>query len=197
MLVLSAPSGAGKTTLAKLLQQRDEMIKLSVSATTRRIRAGEVEGRDYFFVDKKTFKSMIAQGAFLEYAEVFGNLYGTPRQQIEGKLSAGVDVLFDIDWQGQRLLTEASRCDVVSVFVLPPSKEELCKRLAGRHGGEQELVRARQELADSEISHWHEYDYVLVNENLEDTLQKLLTIIKAERLKRSRVVGLIDFVKNL
>ncbi len=197
MLVLSSPSGAGKTTLARRLLESEDDLDLSVSVTTRPRRSAEVDGRDYKFIDELTYKTMAANGELLEQAEVFGNSYGTPASTVEQALDNGRDVLVDIDWQGARQLQEAAEFDVVSVFILPPSLKELERRLKTRAQDSDEVVATRMAAAVSEMSHWEEYDYVLVNEDLEVSLAKFHIILQAERLKRHRRPGLDKFVKTL
>ncbi|MGE4371615.1 MAG: guanylate kinase [Xanthobacter sp.] len=197
MLVLSSPSGAGKTTLSRRLLGEDEQITMSVSVTTRAPRSGEVEGKDYFFADIPTFEKMRNGGELLEHATVFGNFYGTPRGAVEAALSGGRDVLFDIDWQGTQQLSESASQDLVKVFILPPSAEDLEKRLRTRAQDSDEVVRARMAKASDEISHYFEYDYIIVNHEVEDSLAKLKAILHAERQKRERVTGLSHFVKQL
>lgn len=203
MFVLSSPSGAGKTTLSRRLLEKyqtapvHETIMMSVSVTTRPMRPGETHGKDYFFVSPAKFHDMSTRGDLLEYARVFENQYGTPAAFVRDHISKGVDVLFDIDWQGTRQLTEKSRSDLVSVFILPPSMEELERRLRERAQDSEEVVRKRMQKAKSEISHWREYDYVLINQDLEETLAKIDTILKAERLKRVRQEGMQGFVAGL
>lgn len=201
MLVLSSPSGAGKTTLArKLIEQETQnaqKIRMSVSVTTRPMRPGEVEGKDYFFVDAARFTHMIAQDELLEHAQVFDNFYGTPASFVKECLSAGVDVLFDVDWQGNQALTRSSRENLVSVFILPPSMEELERRLKSRAQDSSEIVARRMQKASAEISHWQEYDYVVINHDIESTLANITSILTAERLKRSRQTTLPAFVSGL
>ena len=197
MLVISAPSGAGKTTLANLLIQHDKHLRSSISVTTRKKRPGEVDGKDYYFIDIEEFKKMVKNNEFMEYAEIFGHFYGTPKATVKKFLEAGEDVVFDIDWQGHKRLAATAREDVTSVFILPPSKYELYKRLKIRHPNEHEMTKFRQERADDEISHWHEYDYVIINKNLDESLSKLLAILRAERLRKTRRVGLSNFIRNL
>ena len=197
MFVLSSPSGAGKTTLSRMLIERMPGLKMSVSATTRPKRPGEVEGRDYFFVDKTKFEAMAKQGELLEWATVFDNRYGTPRQPVEDALSAGQDVLFDIDWQGTQQLREKARADVVSVFILPPSASDLEKRLHSRAQDSDEVIRKRMSRASHEMSHWAEYDYIVINHNVDDAFAEVQSILKAERLKRERRTGLVSFVRGL
>jgi len=197
MLVLSSPSGAGKTTLSRQLLENDPHIQLSVSCTTRQKRPGEKDGVDYRFVDTATFRGMIERKQFLEYAQVFGNYYGTPREPVETALSAGRDMLFDIDWQGTQQLEKSSANDLVRVFVLPPSNRELMRRLVTRAQDPSDVVAERMAKAADEMSHWAEYDYVVVNRDIATSLTSLKAILTAERLKRTRQVGLSEFVKGL
>ena len=197
MLVLSSPSGAGKTTLSRGLLASDTRITMSVSLTTRPPRPGEVDGKDYFFVDVPRFGEMRDSGALLEHAQVFGNFYGTPRAPVEEALAQGRDVLFDIDWQGTLQLMESARQDLVKVFILPPSAQDLEQRLRTRAQDSEEVVRRRMAEASEEIRHYGEYDYIIINQEVEDSLHKLKAILEAERLKRSRLTGLADFVKGL
>ena len=197
MLVLSSPSGAGKTTISRRLLERDRALSISISVTTRPPRAGEVHGRDYFFIDGKAFDRMVEAGELLEHALVFGNRYGTPKAAVEQMLGAGRDVLFDIDWQGTQQLGEKARDDLVSVFVLPPSTAELERRLRSRAADSEEEVQRRMAKAADEMSHWAEYQYVIVNRDLEDSVGKVEAILTAERLKRDRQSGLSEFVRDL
>jgi len=197
LLVLSSPSGAGKTSLSRALLETDRHIALSVSVTTRKPRPGEVDGRDYIFVDEPTFKAMAKQDQLLEWATVFGNYYGTPRAPIEKAIAEGRDVLFDIDWQGTQQLSERMAGDLVRVFVLPPSGETLEHRLRGRAQDPDEVVAKRMAEASNEISHWAEYDYVIVNADLEESSAALRAILIAERLRRDRMTGLSSFVRGL
>ena len=197
MLILSSPSGAGKTTLSKRLREKDGEIDLSVSATTRARRAGEQHGIDYYFVDEPEFIRMRDNEEFLEWANVFGNYYGTPRAMVEDTLRTGRDVLFDIDWQGAQQLDQMAGEDVVKIFILPPSREELERRLRKRAQDPEEVVQRRMEKADAEISHWAEYDYVIVNYDLDESEQLLKSILFAERLKRRRQTGLSTIVKSM
>jgi guanylate kinase len=197
MLVLSSPSGAGKTTISRMLLERDTNLCISVSVTTRRPRAGEVHGRDYFFIESPEFERMVDAGELLEHAVVFGNRYGTPKAAVQQMLAAGRDVLFDIDWQGTQQLGEKARDDLVSVFVLPPSTAELERRLRSRAADSEEEVQRRMSKAADEMSHWAEYQYVIVNRALEDSVAKVQAILTAERLKRDRQSGLSEFVRDL
>lgn len=197
MLVLSSPSGAGKSSIAAALLKSDPNVVLSVSATTRSPRPGESEGVHYYFVDVSRFEKMKADGAFLESAKVFDNYYGTPRDHVETKLRDAKDVLFDIDWQGTRQLRENARDDLVSIFILPPSMQELERRLRGRGQDNEDVVQKRMARAADEMSHWSEYDYVLVNRDIEKTIAQVQNILAAERMKRARLIGLGDFVKNI
>jgi guanylate kinase len=197
MLVLSSPSGAGKSTLARWLLKTDPGLTMSVSATTRPPRPGEVDGREYHFTAVEAFLRMVQQDEFLEHAVVFGNHYGTPKQPVFGALAAGRDVLFDIDWQGTQQLRQQARDDVVSIFVLPPSREELERRLKGRAEDPPDVIAKRMAKADGEISHWAEYDYVVVNDDIAKAQEQVAVILKAERLKRERQPGLVRFVEGL
>jgi guanylate kinase len=197
MLVLSSPSGAGKTTLSRQLLDNDSQISLSVSCTTRAKRASEKDGVDYHFVDTATFRGMIERREFLEYAEVFGNYYGTPRGPVEATLQDGRDVLFDIDWQGTQQLQDKVKADLVTVFILPPSTRDLEKRLLTRAQDSPEVVAQRMAKAADEMSHYDAYDYVIMNRDIATSLTSLKSILTAERLKRERQVGLVDFVKAL
>jgi guanylate kinase len=197
MLVISSPSGAGKTTLSRRLLEDDLGIAMSVSATTRSPRPNERHGIDYSFVDDAIFDQMIADGAFLEYATVFRERYGTPKGPVEKALAGGRDVLFDIDWQGTQQISQALPADLVSIFILPPSMDILEERLKMRAADSDEVVRFRMSKAASEISHWAEYDYVLINDNLDTCLAQIKTILAAERLKRARQNTLSSFVKGL
>ena len=197
MLVLSSPSGAGKTSICKKLLQQDTGLVLSVSATTRKRRPGEVEGKDYQFLSIQEFESRINKSQFLEYAKVFGNYYGTPAQLVERSLKSGVDVLFDIDWQGTQQLKARAGQDLVSVFILPPSIKELEKRLFKRAQDTSEVVASRMSKSASEMSHYPEYDYVIINHDLDKSVQQVQSILCAERSRRERQIGLVDFVKHL
>ena len=197
MLVLSSPSGAGKTTISRELLSRDGNLTMSISATTRSTRPGETHGVDYFFVEPAAFDAMDREGELLESAEVFGHRYGTPREPVEQALQAGRDVLFDIDWQGTQQLAEKAREDLVSVFILPPSTEELEQRLRRRAQDPEDVVRSRMAKAADEMSHWPEYDYIVVNVDAEESVAAVQAILHAERLRRERQVGLRDFVEEL
>jgi len=196
-LVLSSPSGAGKTTLARRLIETDNSISLSVSVTTRSPRPGEIDGSDYYFVDAATFVQMRDAEELLEWARVYDNSYGTPRAPIEAAITAGRDVLFDIDWQGAQQLSEKMKHNVVRVFVLPPSHDVLEQRLRARAQDAEDVVKRRMVDASAEISHWAEYDYVIVNANIEHSLRGLQAILTAERLKRERLDGLTAFVRDM
>ncbi len=198
LLILSSPSGAGKSTLTRRLMGWDPTIRFSISATTRPPRPGEVDGREYYFRARPEFEAMVAQGEMLEHAEVFGNLYGTPRGPVEANMRDGCDTVFDIDWQGGQQITSSSLGrDVVSIFVLPPSIAELDRRLRDRAQDSAEVIAGRMAKSRDEISHWAEYDYVLVNDDLDATFARLTTILQAERLRRDRQPGLSDFVRGL
>jgi guanylate kinase len=197
MLVLSSPSGAGKTTIARRLLDEDEGIAPSISHTTREKRRGETDGKDYHFVDKESFGRMRDQGAFLEWAVVFDNYYGTTRAPVEQALRQGRDVLFDVDWQGATALRETAREDVVSVFVLPPSASALEERLKTRAADSDEVVVRRMRGASNEIQHWDEYDYVVVNFDVDRSAAAVRAILAAERLRRERLTGLEGFVQGL
>lgn len=197
MLVLSSPSGAGKTTLSRLLLRSDRKVELSISVTTRPKRRGEIDGRDYHFIDCGRFDDMVARGELLEWAEVFGYRYGTPRAPVIKALHVGRDVLFDIDWQGTQQLREKARTDLVSVFILPPTAKELERRLKRRAQDSKTVIGSRMAKAAGEMSHWPEYDYVIVNRDKREAFAELRAILAAERLKRERQIGLSDFVRRL
>ena len=197
MLVLSSPSGAGKTTISRELMQRDGNLEMSVSVTTRPPRPGEVDGKDYTFIDEETFRRMSDGGELLEHAKVFDNYYGTPRQRVETALGEGRDILFDVDWQGAQQLRHNARDDLASVFILPPSTQELEKRLHTRAQDSAEVVRRRMAKATAEMSHWAEYDYIVVNRDVEESVAAVEAVLAAERLRRERQLGLTDFVADL
>jgi guanylate kinase len=197
MLVLSSPSGAGKTTLSRMLLAKDTGVMLSISVTTRKMRPSETDGRDYHFIDRGRFDLMVDKNELLEWAEVFDNYYGTPAKQVMDTLDAGRDVLFDIDWQGTQQLREKARGDLVSIFVLPPSISELERRLKSRAQDDYETIHRRMAKAADEMSHWAEYDYVVINRDLDTTFTEVKAILSAERLKRERQPGLSDFVRGL
>ncbi len=199
MLVLSSPSGAGKTTISRRMLERDKKLTMSISATTRRKRPGEVEGKDYYFIDQKKFKLMIERGQLLEYANVFGNFYGTPRKPVEDALLNGQDILFDIDWQGTQQLAdnENTKKDLVSVFILPPNTIELENRLRMRAQDPDEIVQQRMAKAADEMSHYREYKYVIINDEIEVSVLCIEKILVAERICIERQIGLHEFVQNL
>jgi len=197
MLVLSSPSGAGKTTLSRRLLEADPVVELSISVTTRTQRPGEVDGRDYHFIDAVRFDAMVKQGELLEWAQVFGHRYGTPRAPVEAALARGRDVLFDIDWQGTQQLREKADRDLVSIFVLPPSIPDLERRLRTRAQDSNEVIHARMAKAADEMSHWAEYDYVVINSDIDHAFADVQAILAAERLKRERQIGLSAFVRGL
>jgi guanylate kinase len=197
MLVLSSPSGAGKTTISRALLKREPNLTMSVSATTRPKRPGETAGIDYTFIDPTEFNLLVNRREMLEHAQVFGNYYGTPRAPVEDALAAGKDVLFDIDWQGTQQLAQNARGDLVSIFILPPSTKELERRLKTRAQDSAEVVAKRMSRAAEEISHYREYDYIIVNDIIEDSVAAVQSILAAERLKRDRQVGLDDLVRGL
>jgi guanylate kinase len=197
MLVLSSPSGAGKTTLSRLLLKVDRQVKLSISVTTRPKRPREIDGHDYHFIDRATFDSMIKRRELLEWAEVFGHRYGTPRRPVIRALRGGRDVLFDIDWQGTQQLRERARDDLVSVFILPPTVKELERRLKRRAQDSKVVISSRMAKAAGEMSHWPEYDYVIVNRDKAEAFAEVRAILAAERLHRERQIGLSDFVRGL
>ena len=195
--MLSSPSGAGKTSIARSLLTRDKEINMSVSVTTRPRRPGEAEGKDYYFIDEEKFKTDINKGLFLEYARVFDHYYGTPLGLVQKLLSSGCDVLFDIDWQGTQQIKAKARDDLVSIFVLPPSTAELEKRLITRAQDSAEVVAGRMARAADEMSHYPEYDYIIVNHDLDQSIDAVHTILKAERFRRSRQASLTEFMKQL
>jgi guanylate kinase len=197
MLVLSSPSGAGKTAISRALLDSDDNLTMSVSVTTRTMRPGEKEGRDYYFVDPTDFNLMVNRRELLEHAKVFDNYYGTPRGPVEDALSSGLDVIFDIDWQGAQQLRESAQDDLVSVFILPPSHDELDRRLHTRAQDSEEVIAQRMAKASDEMSHFPEYDYIVVNRDLEESVARVQAIVSAERSRRRRLIGLTDFVKRL
>ncbi|NBT30871.1 MAG: guanylate kinase [Rhodobacteraceae bacterium] len=197
LLILSSPSGAGKSTMTKRLRVWDPSIRFSVSATTRAPRAGEVDGKDYYFRSRDDFEKMVATGEMLEHAEVFGNFYGSPRGPVTDNMNAGVDTLFDIDWQGGQQIKQAMGENVVSIFILPPSMAELEHRLRSRGQDSDEVIAGRMSKSLSEISHWAEYDYVLINDDPDKCEAELRAILTAERLRRTRQPKLTDFVRSL
>jgi guanylate kinase len=197
MFILSSPSGAGKTTIARTLLAEQDNLRMSVSVTTRPMRPGEVDGRDYTFTDRAGFDALVQADAFLEWAEVFGNCYGTPRAEIAPALAEGQDFLFDVDWQGAQQLSQRAGSDVVSVFLLPPSIAELEQRLRSRGTDSAEVIAGRMDRARAEISHWDGYDYVVVNDDIDHCFERVRTILHAERMRRARQTGLVDFVREL
>jgi guanylate kinase len=197
MFILSSPSGAGKTTISRMLLEQDRRLRMSVSATTRSPRPGEIDGRDYHFVDQAEFDRRVREGDFLEWAHVFGHSYGTPKAEVKAGLKDGKDYLFDIDWQGTQQLYQKLERDVVRVFLLPPSIEELRRRLTSRGTDSAEVIAARMERAKAEISHWDGYDYVIVNDDIDICFAKVVQILAAERMRRARQTGLIGFVREL
>lgn len=197
MFVLSSPSGAGKTTITRALLNNNPNLEISISATTRPRRPGEVDGQDYYFVDIPQFNAMVDNGEMLEHAKVFGNYYGTPKQPVEEALNRGNDIIFDIDWQGTQRLREIAREDLVTVFILPPNAKELERRLRSRAQDSEEAIRVRMDKAADEMTHYSEYDYVLINNNVDLAIAQAQNILDSERLKRHRLVGLSDFVRGL
>ena len=197
MVILSSPSGAGKTTITKKIQQKYQSFKISVSHTTRKPRPNEVDGVDYFFISQQKFDSLKKENFFIEYANVFDHWYGTPKTTIEENLAMGQDMIFDIDWQGAQKLSDFSKNDVVSIFILPPSNNELLKRLKKRAEDSTNIVSKRMSKAKSEISHWIEYDYVLVNKELNQCIAEIITILNVERKRRSRQKFIYDFIDKL
>jgi guanylate kinase len=197
LFVLSSPSGAGKSTIARRLLQSDNQLRMSVSATTRPMRPGETDGVDYHFVDLEQFRSMVAANEFIEWAHVFNHRYGSPREPINQMLADGLDVLFDIDWQGAQQLHQTCGGDVVRVFILPPSMPELEERLRRRATDSEEVIQGRMSRAAAEVSHWDGYDYVLINDDIDRCFAEVKHILEAERLKRSRQTGLIGFIRKL
>ena len=197
LLILSSPSGAGKTTLSRRLMEWDRSLRFSVSATTRHARPGEQDGREYYFKSREEFETMVHSGQMLEHAAVFGNLYGSPRAPVEKAMTEGRDTVFDIDWQGGQQIKQAMRGDVVSVFILPPSIADLESRLRGRAQDSEAVIADRMAKSQSEISHWAEYDYVIINRDLDSAFNDLVTVLTAERLRRDRQPQLADFVRGL
>ena len=197
MLVLSSPSGAGKTTISRTLLEREDNLAMSVSVTTRDKREEEVAGGDYHFIDKSEFNLMVNRKELLEYAKVFDNYYGTPRAPVEEELAKGHDVLFDVDWQGAQQLEQNAGDDLVGIFILPPSTAELERRLHGRAQDSDDVVAVRMAQAADEMSHWDAYDYIIVNDDVEDSVTRVQAILQAERLRRKRQTGLAEFVKGL
>jgi guanylate kinase len=197
LLVLSSPSGAGKTTITRKLVERDPGLSLSVSVTTRPPRRGEIDGKHYHFIDRARFEEMVRRGELLEHAAVFGHFYGTPRAPVAAALAAGRDIVSDVDWQGTQQLKARARDDLVSIFILPPSLDVLEQRLRRRAQDAEDVVRARMAKSADEMSHWAEYDYVVVNRELEDSVARVQAILLAERSRRERQVGLADFVNRL
>jgi guanylate kinase len=197
MLIVSSPSGAGKTTISRLLLEREPALTMSVSVTTRPRRPSEISGRDYHFIDRREYDRMVERNEFLEHAEVFGNGYGTPRPAVEKALAEGRDILFDIDWQGTRQMAESARADMVSVFILPPSFGELERRLRTRAQDSDEAVAKRMAKAADEMSHWQEYDYIIINEDVEHSVIAVQSILTAERHRRDRQLDLAPFVSSL
>jgi guanylate kinase len=197
MLVLSSPSGAGKTTISRAILRHDRELAMSVSVTTRSPRTGEEHGKDYYFVSESEYHAMVAADELLEHAKVFDNYYGTPKSHVERELAAGRDVMFDIDWQGTQQLKASARDDLVSVFILPPSIKELERRLRGRAQDTEEVMQRRMARAADEMSHWPEYDYIVVNQNVDESIEQVESILTAERLRRDRQVGLVGFVNQM
>jgi guanylate kinase len=197
MLVLSSPSGAGKSSICKSLMSLDTNLSLSISTTTRKKRPNEKSGEDYIFVSTEEFTKMLSKDHFLEHASVFDNYYGTDKSLVEKKINNGKDLIFDIDWQGAQQLREKMREDIVSIFILPPNKQELERRLKSRGQDSDEVVKKRMDGASAEITHWAEYDYVVINEDLNKSVNAVLGILKAERMKRTRQEGLVEFVRSI
>ena len=197
MLILSSPSGAGKTTIVNALLDSEQKLKTSVSVTTRHKRPGEIDGRDYYFVTSEEFQRRVDAEDFLEYAEVFGNLYGTPKQFVMDTLHEGSDVVFDIDWQGTQQISQAARDDLVTIFILPPSLQELEARLRKRNQDSEDIIHQRMHEATAELSHWPEYNYVVTNHDLTESVVTVRSILRAERHRRKRQVGLADFVNHM
>lgn len=197
LFILSSPSGAGKSTIARMLLEADDQIALSVSVTTRPPRPGEIDGQDYHFIDEAEFHRLVEEHALLEWAKVFGHYYGTPKAQVKQGLRDGQDFLFDIDWQGTQQLYQRAEGDVVRVFILPPSLEELHRRLRSRNTDSEDVIAGRMARAQDEISHWDGYDFVVINDNVENCFEKVRQILNSERMRRARQTGLIDYVRDL
>lgn len=197
LFILSSPSGAGKSTIARMLLEADDQIALSVSVTTRPPRPGEVDGKDYHFIDEAEFHRLVEENALLEWAKVFGHYYGTPKAQVKQGLREGQDFLFDIDWQGTQQLYQRAEGDVVRVFILPPSLDELHRRLRSRNTDSEEVIAGRMARAQDEISHWDGYDFVVINDNVTSCFEKVRQILNSERMRRARQTGLIDYVRDL
>lgn len=197
LFILSSPSGAGKSTIARMLLEQDKHIALSVSVTTRPPRPGEIDGKDYHFIDEAEFHRLVEDNALLEWAKVFGHYYGTPKAQVKQGLREGQDFLFDIDWQGTQQLYQRAEGDVVRVFILPPSLEELHRRLRSRNTDSEKVIAGRMARAQDEISHWDGYDFVVINDNVENCFEKVRQILNSERMRRARQTGLIDYVRDL
>lgn len=197
LFILSSPSGAGKSTIARMLLEADDQIALSVSVTTRPPRPGEVDGKDYHFIDEAEFHRLVEENALLEWAKVFGHYYGTPKAQVKQGLREGQDFLFDIDWQGTQQLYQRAEGDVVRVFILPPSLDELHRRLRSRNTDSEEVIAGRMARAQDEISHWDGYDFVVINDNVTNCFEKVRQILNSERMRRARQTGLIDYVRDL
>ncbi|PXW75238.1 guanylate kinase [Blastomonas natatoria] len=197
LFILSSPSGAGKSTIARMLLEQDGHIALSVSVTTRPPRPGEVDGQHYHFIDESEFHRLVEENALLEWAKVFGHYYGTPKAQVKQGLREGQDFLFDIDWQGTQQLYQRAEGDVVRVFILPPSLEELHRRLRSRNTDSEEVIAGRMARAQDEISHWDGYDFVVINDNVDNCFEKVRQILNSERMRRARQTGLIDYVRDL
>lgn len=197
LFILSSPSGAGKSTIARMLLEADDQIALSVSVTTRPARPGEVDGKDYHFIDEAEFHRLVEENALLEWAKVFGHYYGTPKAQVKQGLREGQDFLFDIDWQGTQQLYQRAEGDVVRVFILPPSLDELHRRLRSRNTDSEEVIAGRMARAQDEISHWDGYDFVVINDNVTSCFEKVRQILNSERMRRARQTGLIDYVRDL
>ena len=197
LLILSSPSGAGKTSIAKEILQNNSNISLSVSVTTRKPRSNEIDGKDYIFINESQYHEMVKNNELLEHAKVFNNFYGTPKQAVLDALAKGQDMLFDIDWQGTQQLSDALPSDIVKIFILPPSKRELERRLWGRAQDTAEVVHARMAKASEEMSHYAEYDWVIINEDLASSVAQVQSIYQSERLKRARLIGIKDFIEDL